>query len=129
MKVQITKEAKQWLTVAQMPEVRKMIAALKEDTGIKDYAEMAVVLLLGYDCGNAKILEASAEIARNSRIKDYYTDNSGNLDVWINFTAFNGYNCFIRGGAYLSDIWQLGDPDRNSELKSRMYVERYDLVK
>lgn len=128
MKIVISKESKKWLTVAEMAEVKKMIDGLKEDD-IKEYAKMAANLLSGGKGTKIFLYEASAEIMRNRRVKDYFTDNSGDLDVWINFSALDDHNCFIKGGAYLSDIWQIGDVDKSSELKSRMYAEYYNLVK
>lgn len=129
MKVQITKEAKQWLTVAQMPEVRKMIADLKDDD-IKSYVITMMNFLEGNNFFNVKVFEATAEISRNIRVKDRYTDNSGDLDVWINFIAYgSGSDSFIRGGAYLSDIWSITGTEEDNKLKSRMYVARYILTK
>lgn len=126
MKIQITKEAKQWLTVAEMPEVRRIITYLKDDD-VKDYARMAVRLLTGNNCSNVKIFEVSAKIAGNNRVEDYYTNNSGDLDVWISFIAYSeNSDCFIKGGAYLSDIWSITGTESDNKLKSEMYVERYN---
>lgn len=129
MKVQITKEAKQWLTVAQMPEVRKMIADLKDDD-IKSYVRTMMHFLEGNNFFSVKVFEATAEISRNIRVKDRYTDSSGDLDVWINFIAYgSGSDSFIRGGVYLSDIWSITGTEEDNKLKSRMYVARYILTK
>ncbi len=50
MNVKITKEAKKWLTVAQMPIVRQIIASLKEDeTTAAEAAKQAASIIFGYD--------------------------------------------------------------------------------
>lgn len=125
MKVALTKEAKKFITVAELPIVKQMIAGLKEDEStVEEYAAMAARLITG-DNG-AEIISATAEIVKNSRIYNQYSEESGNLDVWLNFRAFSNYkDCFIIAGAYLSDIWQL-DGENNEEIKSRMYVRKFN---
>lgn len=123
MTVKITKEAKKWLTVAQMPVVNQIIAQAKEDD-LKEAVTMAARTILG---GRPeKIFEMSAEIAGNDRVENYYTDDSGTLDIWIGFSAFSGYNGFVTGGAYLSDIYQLGAIS-NGEFKKLAYYRLYKL--
>lgn len=128
MTVKITKEAKKWLTVAQMPIVRQIIASLKEDEiTAADAAKQAASIIFGYSEG-VKIFEATAEIAGNRRINNYYTTDSGTLDIWINFSIFDSYKGFVTGGAYLSDIWQQGAIDEE-ELRSRMFLQVYKPTK
>lgn len=72
MTVKITKEAKKWLTVAQMPIVRQIIASLKEDEiTAADAAKQTASIIFGYSEG-VKIFEATAEIAGNQRINNYW---------------------------------------------------------
>ena len=132
MKVKITKEAKQWLTLAEAPAAQSIIRDMKEDAwGAKEYAVMAVNCI-----GNAigkhynwcsKVLEADAEIAGNRRIWNAYDENSGRLDVWVNFTA-RTTDGFIEGGAYLTDIWNITG-ENQPELAGHMYYRRYEEVK
>ena len=132
MKVSITKETKQWLTLAQAPIARRIIEEMKEyEWTAKEYAEMAVNCI-----GNAtrnwcnwcsKVLDATAEIAGNQRVWNAYDNESGHLDVWINFTA-RTYTGFIEGGAYLTDLWQ-SDGTNYEELASHMYYRIYEEVK
>lgn len=129
MKVQM-KDARAYVTVAEMPTVRQMINDFKADTSTAaEYAEMAVRAITH---GNVtKILDASAEISGNIRVWNHYTENSEHLDVWIKFTAMigiNGLDGFVMGGAYLSDIWELTGLD-DSEIVSRMYVRQFKEVK
>lgn len=124
MTVKITKEAKKWLTVAQMPIVKRMIEQEKEnDLTEKELAAIAASVILGIR--PEKVFEASAEIVANDRVNNYYTDDSGNLDIWINFSAFSTFNGFVNGGAYLSDIYQIGSPDINKQIKNHMYFRLY----
>lgn len=126
MKIQITKEAKKWLTVAEMPEVRKMIDDLKDDD-IRGYVRTTMNFLKENNSSAVKVFEATAEIKKNIRVMDRYTDNSGNLDVWIDFIAYSSdSDSFIRGGAYLSDIWSITGTEEDNKLKLEMYVERYN---
>ncbi len=128
MNVKITKEAKQWLTVAQMPIIKQIIANLKEDEiTATDAAKQAASIIFGYSSG-VKIFETSAEIANNRRVNNYYTDNSGELDVWIRFSIFDDYKGFVIGGAYLSDIWQEGATD-SKILIGRMFLQIYKPTK
>lgn len=132
MKVRITKEAKQWLTLAEAPVANAIIRDMKEyECSAKEYAEMAVNCI-----GNAigkgynwcmSVLESDAEISGNARIWNAYSEDSGRLDVWISFTA-RTYDGFIMGGAYLTDIWNI-DGDNQEELASHMYYRRYEEVK
>lgn len=41
MKVEFTAEAKKYITVAEAPHVKRIIEEMREDDGLKGYAEMA----------------------------------------------------------------------------------------
>ena len=122
MKITITAEAKKFITLSEMPAVRQMIEALKEDTSTaKEYAEMAArVAMDGYV---VKVFEASAEIAKNCRAENNYTADSGALDVWVNFTALTSEG-FVIGGAYLTDIWNITG-DNNEEIRGHMFLRKF----
>ncbi len=131
MKVQITKEAKKWLTVAEMPIVKKIIADFRNgdnsDVTAEEIAKYASAVIFNGQTAD-KILEASAEIAGNKRIYNYYNDKSGRLDIWVNFTAFHEYHGFVIGGCYLSDIWSLTDENRE-EIKRHMYIREFKEIR
>lgn len=122
MKIKFTAEQKKFITVAELPEVKKIIAEMKEDTGLKDYAEIAA-RIASRDNGN-EILKAEAEIAKNQRVFNRYTDESGNLDIWLTVYAFNSYKGFYTIGAYLSDIWE-STGDNAEELRGYMYIREF----
>lgn len=132
MKVRITNESKEFIVLAEAPAAHAIIRDMKEDLySGKEYAEMAVNCIgqaLGM-CYNwcDKVLGADAEIAKNNRVWNAFNKNSRYLDVWINFTARTDEG-FLEGGAYLTDIWNIGGADPE-ELAGHMYYRRFQEVK
>ncbi len=131
MKVSITKEMKKVITLADMPAVNEVIKTMQYDaTTAKEAAEAAARIASGNN--DVKVLEASAEIAGNCRIWDYYNYDgcSAHYDVWINFTAIisNGLGGIIMGGAYLSDI-NSATGDNDEELREHMYIRKFTETK
>lgn len=129
MRVQFTSEMKKVVTVAEMPAVRKVIEYMKEDEWTaKDYAESAAQIASG--CNTVKVLEASAEIAGNCRINDWYDNGSSKFDVWVEYTAVinSGFGGIIMGGAYVTDICSLTG-DNAEEIRSHMYIRKFTEVK
>ena len=125
MKVQFTADMKRIVTVAEMPAVRKVIEYEKDDEWTaKEWAKMAAEIVCPRS--SVKVLEASAEIAKNCRVWDTYADGSADFDVWIRFTAFAG-DSFVMGGAYLSDLWAASADNREETVK-HMYVRRFEEV-
>ena len=47
MKIKFTADAKKYITVAEMPHVRRIIDEMREDDSLKDYAEMAARVASG----------------------------------------------------------------------------------
>ncbi len=125
MKVVFTKEQKRYITVAQLPAVKRMIADLKSEYDMNDFAPMAVRIASGTNGG--KIFEASAEIAKNCRIYNMYFEGSEDLDVWLTIYALTD-NGFYEIGAYLSDVWQLNGENAD-ELREHMYICKYTEIK
>ena len=128
MKVKITEDSKRVLTLADMPAARKIIKDLMEDNYIKEYGGSCARIASGQN-ESFEILKAEAELCKNCRVWNYYSDDSGNLDVWITFYAFNSYYGFYSIGVYLSDIWQIGSTEANQEVKSHMYIKEYKPIK
>lgn len=127
MKVAITAEMKKVIPVADMPAVNEVLKTMQYDsTTAKEAAASAARIASGSNC--VKVLEASAEIAGNARIWDYYNYDgcSAHYDVWVNFTAIieNGFGGIIMGGAYLSDIWS-ATGDNDEELRRHMYLRKF----
>ena len=128
MKVQITPESKKWLTLAEMPAARRIIKEMKEDEyETKELAKDAMNWIINPFGFDTRILECSASICRNSRIHDFYFDGSGKLDVWIEFVAFNESDACWHCGVYLSDIWTVGEVNRE-EKRQYCFVMKYRRV-
>ncbi|KAI4438931.1 hypothetical protein FMM80_00670 [Schaedlerella arabinosiphila] len=128
MKVKLLKKDKQFITLAEVPIVRQIILDMKEDEcTVGKYAEMAVRAAFNGNAFGIEVLKASASIARNGRVWNLYSDESGTLDIWIDATVCVNDNEFIIIGAYLSDIWQItGSFDQ--EIVSHMYIRRFKEV-
>ncbi|MFR8177121.1 MAG: hypothetical protein ACLVB5_08595 [Christensenellales bacterium] len=128
MKVKLTDEMKKYITVAEMPAVRKVIEAEKENDEwtAQEWAKMAADIVRPYS--SAKVLEASAEIAKNCRVWDAYADGSADFDVWIRFTALVNDDSFVMGGAYMSDLWAASSDNRDETI-SHMYIRRFKEVR
>jgi len=127
MKVKFTEDAKKFITVSELPAVKRIIAEMKEDGEIKGYSEIAARVASGYN-GNFEILKAEAEISRNGRVNDAYGEGSGKLDIWLNVYAFDNYAGFFEIGAYLTDIWAVAG-DNAEEIRSHMYINKYSREK
>ena len=128
MKVNLTAEMKKFITVAEMPAVKKVMQYEKENDEwtVQEWAKMAARLV--FDDNGAKVIEATARIAKNQRVWDVFDEETRDIDVWIEFTAFSEYrSSFIIAGVYLTDLWQL-TKDNADEIKSHMYIRRFEEV-
>lgn len=123
MKVKFTAEAKKYITVAEMPHVRRIIDEMREDDSLEEYAQMAA-RVASRDWGDFEILKADAEISRNCRAHNNFHEGSGNLDIWLTIYAYNAYKGFYNIGVYLSDIWNITG-DNGEEIRSHMYIAEY----
>lgn len=128
MKVNLTAEMKKFITVAEMPAVKKVMQYEKENDEwtVQEWAKMAARLV--FDDNGAKVIEATARIAKNQRVWDAFDEETRDIDVWIEFTAFSEYrSSFIIAGVYLTDLWQL-TTDNADEIKSHMYIRQFKEV-
>lgn len=123
MKVQITNRTKQTFTMAEAELAQRMVEeAIEDESSVEEYALMAARLFLGNSC---RVLECSASVAKNCRVQDNYFEGSGTADVWIDFIAFDSYHGAVEGGAYLTDLWQIGSDEANAEVRSHCYVNGF----
>lgn len=122
MKVQINNESKRCMTVFELPIAKDIAKDLKEED-IKSDVEIACHCITP---GTVTIYKATAKIAGNQRVYNFYNDDSRHLDVWIDFVAYidGTMPMFVQGGAYLSDIWQAG-PDTYDEIRNHMYIRTF----
>lgn len=124
MKVSIPLDMKSVLTVAEMPIAREIIKRMKDDDSFDQYCLSAARVASG-DNDSFSILTQQAQIAKNERVQDYYSDNSGNLDVWLEFIAFSLFGGCYLIGIYLSDVYQITGTASDSELKQHMFIKEY----
>ena len=127
MKVNLTAEMKKFITVAEMPAVKKVMRCANEDEcTATDLARVAARLV--FDDNAAMIIEATARIAKNQRVWDAFDEETRHIDIWVEFTAFSEYrSSFIIAGVYLTDLWNLTS-DNAAEIKSRMYIRQFKEV-
>ncbi len=118
MKVRLEKDYRKLYTLEKLDLAKAVIAAEKEDEmSAKDWAEYAVrEALRNEDESVIEILKAEATTAKNCRAWNEYGETE-DMDVWISFLAETTKG-FIRGGAYLSDIWNTG----GTKYKNHMYI-------
>lgn len=125
MKIQFTNEMKRIVTVAEMSSVRSVIESERDDEWTaKEWAKMAAELVCSHS--RVKVLEASAEIAKNFRVRDAYGEDSADFDVWVKFTAFAD-DSFVMGAVYLTDLWTASADNREETVK-HMHVRRFEEV-
>lgn len=123
MKVKITENSKKSIYAYQLSAARKIVEDLKEDTALETYCQMAARVASDSNA-EFELFNIQAEIAGNCRVSNAYDNDSGNLDVWIKFYAFNVYDGFYTIGVYLTDIWKI-DGKNNEEIAKQMYVRYY----
>lgn len=124
MRVTVSKEIKKHLTVSEMPAVNEIIKLMKDDKStVEDYARMAMASL-GYIVQEFEIYRASATIAKNQRANDAIFEGSNDLDVWIEYLAFDSYYGAYDCGVYLSDLWGLTE-ENEGELCDKMYLNAF----
>ena len=124
MKVSIPLDMKSVLTVAEMPIAREIIKRMKDDDSFDQYCLSAARVASG-DNDSFSILTQQAQIAKNERVQDYYSDNSGNLDIWLEFIAFSFFGGCYLIGIYLSDVYQITGTASDRELKQYMFIREY----
>ena len=126
MKIRIPAEMKRVLTLAEMPAVREIQRQESEDTmTVSEYLQMAAHVA-SRDNSSFQIYDASAGIAKNGRIWNYYGDGSGSLDVWLEGLAFNPCVGAFLIGVYLSDLQQVtGKESDDSQVRDHMFIREY----
>lgn len=126
MKIQINKESKQVLIVSEMPIVKQIIKDYKDNNDDLSWDLEILKNIFSAD----EIINSTAIISKNCRVYNYFNDESGNIDIWINATLYCSYSSENKGGvfyivgAYLSDIQQ-STGDNWKELQTRMYIRKF----
>ena len=121
MKVLFTRKEKEYFTVAEMPVVKRIIEEMKENDLNSDITTLSHIIT---STGDVTVFESSATIAKNRRVWNALSNDSRDVDIWIETTFFDKYYGFYMIGAYLTDIWK-SDGNNSEELKSYMYIRRF----
>ena len=123
MKVTLEKDYRKYYTLDDLDRAKAVIKAEKEDEmSAKDWAEYAArEALRGEEASLVEVIRAEATTAKNCNAWNRYGDDSADMDVWISFVAETTVG-FVKGGAYLSDIWDTGAV----EYKQHMYIRWAD---
>lgn len=133
MKVNITKESKQWMTVAEHEKAKCIVKDMREnEQTAAQAAQSAVEGILwseAYGHGDdrfVKVHEASAEVCRDYATPlDYFGEDCGRLNVWIKATVETAKG-FFKIGCLLSDIWMLDASDESkNELIRHGWIRYY----
>lgn len=131
MKVTLEKNYRKYYTLEDLDRAKRVIAAEKEDEStVKEWAEMAIREAIKNDDGIyedyiVEIFKAEAHTGKNHRVWNAYgycdpeEANTQDMDVWIEFAAELEHG-YIKGGAYLTDIWQTG----GTRYKQHMFIRR-----
>ena len=128
MKVNITKESKKWLTVDEYDRAKEIVRQMKDDEwSAEQYVDMAAICWLrntGKNDYRARVIEASAEIAKNSRAGNAFNDDSGTLDVWMKGLV-ETWDGFLKIECYLTDIWSIGPESFNKKFPEYCWARYY----
>lgn len=133
MKVTITNESKNYLTVNEYEKAKALVKQMKDDdqsaAEAAEYAARAILRSTRYSQYAdyfSGILAASAEICRDSSTPwDYHGDGFGFLNVWINATAETA-DGFLKFGCLLSDIYSLdGETETSDALVNHAYIRYF----
>lgn len=108
--------------VSEVPVIKSIQAEYKE-VDIVEMARRAMNIICKGE--SFKFFEPTAVIARNCRVKNFYENNSGDIDVWIEFVAFNSWVGCYECGVYLSDVLNIWDGTDKDDFENNMYVRRF----
>lgn len=126
MQIKIDEEAKKILTLSDLLVAKQIIKDYKDN---EDDLRWDIETLKNI-FGATEIISSAARISKNSRVYNYFKENSNNIDIWIDATFYDDYSSENKGGvfyivgAYLTDIYQSTSENRK-ELQSRMYIRKF----
>lgn len=122
MKLVIDSVIKSQTYMDERSALKAVVNAMKDDTGLKDYALTLNTVLTGYTC---EIIQVTANIRKNYSIFNAITEGSRKFDVEISGLSYNAINdCYIRFNGWLSDVW-MWDGTNTDEIKGRIYYRIY----
>lgn len=125
MKVALPKDYRKLYTLEELDIARSIIRDMKEDESTPaEYITYAINHWMS-NTGNGgyikDVYKATAEIAKNHRAWNAYSEESQGMDIWIQAVAETEEG-FLRIEAYLTDIWSLS---ADVDYTPRFYTEFY----
>lgn len=126
MKICMTEDSKKCITVDKMPIIKQLQTDFKTEN-FKSEAMWAAEIANNKAYGtNWTILKIEAEFALNSRIWNWYNDNSENVDIWLTVYAFHDFEGLIIAGVSLSDLWQYDSSDESANaIRNHMFIRKF----
>lgn len=126
-KIRVTETSKRIIPLADVERVNEMLRKLREDEmeqAIPDYLHIVMDCIKPYS-GNWEYYNIRAEVCKNRRVDwNYYTENSGDYDVWVEWYAFNAHDGFFTVGICLSDIFSI-TAETGKEIYQYAYIREY----
>lgn len=123
MKLTIDSVIKSQSYIDERDALNVVVNAMKDDSGLKDYALTLNAILTGYTC---EIIQVSAKIRKNYRVFDRIADGTRNFDIEISGLSYNAINdCYIRFSGWVSDVWDW-DGTNTDEIKKHIYYITYN---
>lgn len=121
MRIHFYKEDRQYFTLAEAPIIDTIIKDMKSSS--ETVAEQVKYAMNAFNIHAYDVLKADAKIARNHKTLNYYNDESGTIDIWVD-AIVKTYNAFYMVGFFLSDAWSVA-ADNHDEIASRMHVRKF----
>lgn len=122
MRIKITEDMKRVITLSEENAVKLVQNCMKEQKNLQWEAERALELASNNTIH--EVLKVDAEIAKNSRVWDFYNEGTECIDILVTAYGFDYFEGFYSVSFYLSDIWQLGS-ENQEEIKAKMYIRKY----
>lgn len=121
MKVTLEDNYREFYTLKEVEQARRLIADMKDDETTAKQAATWAAEAICRTCNDTvkEVFTATATTAGNRRVWNWYGTDSGKFDVWIKGKAETEKG-FISFGAYLSDIYSISE---DYPMTEHMYIQ------
>jgi hypothetical protein len=124
MKVTVPEKIDEILEVGKKIAATHIIKDMEEDTSTAEDYAMQVMRVINKR-GSFQIFNANATICLNHRVENAYYDGSFDLDVWVEFIAFDSFEGAYEVGICLTDIWSITIDTTAEDLRKHMYINAF----
>ncbi len=109
-------------TLADKPVLDDIRTQFKEQRNLDWEAEHIAHLV----STGAEVLKYTHTLSKNNKVKNRYTDDSGNIDIRLDIMAYDKWeDRFYKIIGHVSDAWDING-DNSDEIRDRLYVTPYD---